>query len=240
MCLTMAPFTDCNLSSQTDRKRPGSEFKRRDLIPSVSTRWNNLFTQSIFSASFRLMRWSKTYQPLNIDSLCPFCSVSRVCVCMCECGVYTTFLESLLFISCLASCSSASFFSAHRRATETFHILWHKKLLFITAKMWLAKFRWNTKAEDWMIRVVKHSHWWCLHRCRICTEYECAVAAREWWHETLVNSFTSSGPIRDLNRSHAGFTAQKPLSSLLFPIIATTVWNLFLLSVILNKWRVWQ
>lgn len=44
---------------------------------------------------------------------------SYVCVCVCE--IYSTFLVSLLLISCLASCSSASFFSACREPADWFH-----------------------------------------------------------------------------------------------------------------------
>lgn len=41
---------------------------------------------------------------------------------MCSVRVYGTFLESLLLISCLASCSSTSFFSASTEPTGSFHI----------------------------------------------------------------------------------------------------------------------
>lgn len=67
----------------------------------VPTRWPNLFRPTIFICLLA---------SLNIDSLCSVCCLSRSCVCLV--GVYGTFLESLLLISCFASCSSASFFSA--------------------------------------------------------------------------------------------------------------------------------
>lgn len=63
--------------------------------------------------------------------------------CVCVVGVHSTFLESLLLISCLASCSSASFFSAcgKKKRRQSLHnngVCNRPLLLFINSQIWLA------------------------------------------------------------------------------------------------------
>lgn len=73
-------------------------------------------------------------------------------MCVCLVGVYSTFLESLLLISCLASCSSTSFFSACREPTDSFHTYSacnKLMLLFINARCDSPYWRMSMYPCDW-------------------------------------------------------------------------------------------